>query len=127
MFVERDTGASNYFSIPLSQAFKIYSDAIKQVSGLARTARGPSMSATPGKVVIDGVAKINDEVVFILNFLQARNFEWVQQPFFAKYDEKSTWIDQLKPALGEKKFFFEDELSSMLNNKKHHHTKEMAF
>jgi KamA family protein len=50
MFVERDTGARNYFEVPLYRTWQIYRDAIKQVSGLSRTVRGPSMSSTPGKV-----------------------------------------------------------------------------
>jgi len=108
MFVERDTGASNYFSIPLAKAFQVYRNAFKQVSGLSRTARGPSMSSKPGKVAIEGISEINGEKVFVLNFLQARDPEWVKKPFFARYDEKSTWLDQLEPAFGEEKFFFEE-------------------
>ncbi|KAA3615600.1 MAG: lysine 2,3-aminomutase [Calditrichaeota bacterium] len=118
MFVERETGAFDYFSVPLSRSFEIYRDAFKQVSGLSRGARGPSMSASPGKVVIDGISKINGESVFVLNFLQARNAEWVKKPFFAKYDETSTWVDQLKPAFGQEKFFFEDELEEILSKKR---------
>jgi hypothetical protein len=41
--------------------------------------------------------------------IQGRNPEWVQRPFFAEYDESATWLSDLKPALGEKRFFFEDE------------------
>jgi len=125
MFVERDTGSYDYFSLPLSEAFKIYRDAFKQVSGLARTARGPSMSATPGKVVVEGITEVNGERVFVLNFLQARNPEWVKRPFFAKYDETSKWLDQLKPAFGDDKFFFEDELEEMLEIKRKTHLKEL--
>ena len=33
MFVERDTGASNYFELPLRRAVSIYRDAISAVSG----------------------------------------------------------------------------------------------
>ena len=50
MFVVRDTGAQHYFGIPLVKAYEIFIKAYKQLSGLARTVRGPSMSATPGKV-----------------------------------------------------------------------------
>ena len=28
-------------------------------------------------------------------------------PFFAKYDPKATWLDQLQPAFGETEFFYE--------------------
>ena len=112
MFVERDTGARRYFELPLERAWHIYRDAIKQVSGLARTARGPSMSADPGKVEIQGVTEVEGEKVLALRFLQARNPDWVQRPFFAKYDSKATWLDQLRPAFGERRFFFEDETLS---------------
>jgi KamA family protein len=113
MFIERDTGAKRYFEIPLVRAWQVYREAMKKVSGLARTARGPSMSAGPGKIEIQGVSEINGEKVFVLRFVQARNPDWVQQPFFAKYDETATWLDQLKPAFGEDKFFFEDEYEAM--------------
>jgi KamA family protein len=117
MFVERDTGAKEYFRTPLYKVFEIYKDAFKSVSGLNRTARGPVMSATPGKVMIDGITTIYGEKVFVLNLLQARNPDWVRKPFFAKYDEKATWFSDLIPAFGEEKFFFEDELEEMLNEK----------
>ncbi len=51
--------------------------------------------------------------------LQARNPEWVKRPFFAKYDETSTWLGQLSPAFGEKKFFYEDELKDMIQKNIH--------
>ena len=113
MFVERDTGARHYFEVPLARAWKIYRDAMQQVSGIGRTARGPSMSAAPGKVEIQGVTEINGEKVFVLRFIQGRNPDWVQRPFFAKYDEQATWLDQLEPAFGEEAFFFESEFAEM--------------
>lgn len=113
MFVERDTGAKAYFEVPLAKAYQVYRDAMKQVSGLGRTARGPSMSAGPGKVEIQGVAEINGEKVFVLRFIQGRNPDWVQRPFFAKYDEQATWLPDLRPAFGEERFFFEDEYEAM--------------
>jgi L-lysine 2,3-aminomutase len=109
MFVERDTGPSEYFSLPLARAHEIFQQAYSMVSGLSRTVRGPSMSAFPGKVVIDGVVNINGEKLFALQFLQARNPEWVRKPFFAKFDSEATWLDHLKPAFGRAKFFFEEE------------------
>ncbi|WP_412852703.1 KamA family radical SAM protein [Ectothiorhodospira shaposhnikovii] len=113
MFGERDTGARCYFEVPLARAWEIYRDAMSQVSGLARTARGPSMSAGPGKVEIQGVTEIQGKKVFVLRFIQGRNPDWVQRPFFARYDEKATWLNHLKPAFGEEKFFFEDEYNAM--------------
>lgn len=110
MFVERDTGAKRYFEVPLLRAWQIYRDAMKRVSGLARTARGPSMSAGPGKVEIQGIAEIAGESVFALRFIQGRNPDWVQRPFFARYDEQATWLNELKPAFGADAFFFEAEI-----------------
>jgi KamA family protein len=112
-FVERDTGARNYFEVPLARAWEIYREAMEQVSGLGRTARGPSMSASPGKVEIQGVAEIAGEKVFVLRFIQGRNPDWVQRPFFARFDDKATWLHHLKPAFGEQKWFWEDEYEAM--------------
>lgn len=109
MFVERDTGPSNYFELPLAKAYEIFQSAYQLISGLSRTVRGPSMSAFPGKVVIDGIVTIGGEKVFALQFLQARNPDWVRRPFYAKFDPTATWLDDLVPAFGEKKFFFEME------------------
>jgi len=111
MFVVRDTGAQHYFGVPLVKAEKIFRSAFRKVSGLARTVRGPSMSATPGKVHVLGVSEINGQKVMALQLLQGRESEWVGVPFFAKYDESAIWLDDLEPAFGEK-FFFEDELET---------------
>ena len=113
MFVERDTGARNYFEVPLTKAYHIYSEAIRDVSGLARTVRGPSMSCTPGKVCIDGIANFEGKPVTILKFLQARNPAWANRVFFAKYDPNAVWFDDLVPAFGEREFFFEGWMKNL--------------
>ena len=113
MFVERDTGAQRYFEVPLARAWQIYRQAMSQVSGLARTARGPSMSAAPGKIEIQGVTHIKGKKVFVLRFIQGRNADWIQQPFFARFDPHATWLNHLQPAFGEERFFFEDEYQAM--------------
>lgn len=115
-FIERNTGAKSYFEIPLVRALEIYSEAYKQVSGLSRTVRGPSMSALPGKVAIQGTAVINGEKVFVLNFLQARNPDWCKKPFFAKYNPEATWLTDLRPAFGDYKFFYQDELNEIIKS-----------
>ncbi len=110
MFIERDTGPKNYFEVPLYRAQEIFAEAYRRVSGLARTVRGPSMSAWPGKVRVVGTAVINGEKVFVLEFLQGRDPNWVGRPFFAKFDPEATWFDDLRPAFGEEKFFFEKDV-----------------
>ena len=84
--------------VPLARQLAIFRQAYAQVSGLARTVRGPVMSATPGKVHINGVAQIGGEKVFVLSFLQARDPEWVGRPFFAAFDPEATWLFDLQPA-----------------------------
>lgn len=112
MFIPRDTGAKEYFDVPLIRAWEIFRSAYKHVSGICRTVRGPSMSCTPGKVQILGVSEVPSAVgmqkVIVLRFLQGRDSDWVGRPFFAEYNPRATWIDDLKPAFGAEKFFFEE-------------------
>jgi L-lysine 2,3-aminomutase len=116
MFVERETGPKDYFQVPLGLAFEVFRAAFQGVGGLGRTVRGPSMSATPGKVVVEGITRIRGEEVFVLSFLQGRDPEWVRQPFFARYDPDACWLDDLKPALGEDRFFFEERMEEIRSN-----------
>jgi len=109
MFVARDTGAQDYFAVELERAWRIFRNAYQRVSGVARTVRGPSMSAGPGKVQILGVTEVAGERVFNLQFLQGRDPDWVCRPFFAKYDPNAIWLDDLYPAFGEQRFFFEND------------------
>lgn len=100
MFMARDTGAQHYFEVPLVKAQKLYSDAIRNCSGLIRTARGPSMSCTPGKVEVTGVEEIMGHKAFVLRFLQCRDENWIGRPFFAKFSEDAVWFDDLEPLPG---------------------------
>jgi KamA family protein len=131
MFVERDTGAKNYFEVPLVRAYEIFREAHASVSGLARSVQGPSMSAFPGKVRILGVTtrremmdgeilaalqnaaqapRIDlDEPVLICDFIQARDPSLVGKPFFAAFDPDATWFDQLRPAFSQQRFDFDSE------------------
>jgi KamA family protein len=132
MFVERDTGARNYFEVPLVRVFEICREAYARVSGLSRSVQGPTMSAFPGKVQILGVITLRDmmgdrvinalsaaagrvptidpdEQVLVCDFTQARNPAWVRKPFFAAFDLDATWFDQLRPAFIKERFHFECE------------------
>lgn len=107
MFVVRDTGAQQYFGMPLGDAWRVFQGAYQHVSGLARTVRGPIMSTTAGKVQVLGIQEIQGEKVFVLQFIQMRHPEGVLRPFFTAYDEKAMWLDALQPAFGAPRFFFE--------------------
>jgi len=113
MFVERDTGANRYFALPLRRALDVYRAAMTQTSGLGRTARGPVMSALPGKVTIDGITEVAGREHFVLSLLQGRNAEWCRRPFLAEVDEQATWLDDLRPSFGAREFFFAPELRAM--------------
>jgi KamA family protein len=101
MFIERDTGPHDYFAVPLARAYQIFRDAYAGVSGLCRSVRGPSMSATPGKVCIDGVADVEGLRVFVLRMLQARDSALVGRPFFARFNAQATWLTDLEPAFAD--------------------------
>ena len=115
MFIERDTGAREYFEIPLVRAWEIYREAYNQVSGLCRSVRGPSMSAFPGKIRVLGVTTVSNKSVFIVEYLQARQPDLVRIPFFAKYDPNATWYDQLEPAFESDRPFFLEDPDEVLN------------
>lgn len=76
------------------------------------------MSATAGKILIDGVTQIKGEKVFALKFIQGRDPEWVNKIFFARYDKTASWISELKPAFGEKEFFFTKRLDQLTAEKR---------
>jgi KamA family protein len=114
MFIARDTGSHDYFGIPLVEAWRIFRKAYIQVSGIARTVRGPSMSCTSGKIRIVGLSQIKGEKIITMEFIQGRNSDWVAKPFFAKYDPQAQWIDDLQPAFDSDNFFYEEELAEML-------------
>ena len=108
MFIARNTGPRDYFKVPLVRAHEIFTRAYANVSGLCRTVRGPSMSAEPGKVLVNGTPEIHGERVFALKFIQARDTGWVNRPFYARFDDSAVWLDELKPAFGRERFFFQE-------------------
>lgn len=76
------------------------------------------MSASPGKIQLVGISTVptpsGPEKVFVLRFLQARNPAWMKETFFAKFDEQASWLNDLKPAFGEKEFFYEKEYRELV-------------
>lgn len=97
MFVERDTGPYDYFKVPLADAVDIFQAAYSGLPGLARTVRGPVMSTTPGKVVIDGVDQAPDGRFFRMRFLQARDPQLVGRPFRAPFSAHASWLSEVGP------------------------------
>ncbi|WP_326952347.1 KamA family radical SAM protein [Amycolatopsis sp. NBC_01286] len=106
MFVERDTGARRYFGLPIARALETYQGAVRALSGLGRTARGPVMSTSPGKVAVDGITQLHEGPAFALRFLQARDPDLVGRPFHAVFDPRAQWWDELTPYATQDAEFF---------------------
>lgn len=96
MFIARQTGAQRHFAVPMLRAVSIYNQALAQVSGLARTARGPVMSTTGGKVLVEGTVDLDGRQVVVLKAIQARNPALVGAIALAEADAHSEWLNDLK-------------------------------
>lgn len=113
LFVARSTGPNPYFGVSLVQALRIFSEALSRVSGLARTVRGPVISAAPGKVLVVGTDFVGSRRVLVLKMIQGRRPEWTNRLFFARFDPYATSLEQLEPAFNEREFFYEDDLRQL--------------
>lgn len=100
MFVARETGPHDYHKVPLDRAWQIFSEAYRGLPGLARTVRGPVMSATAGKIVVDGIVEGSEGETMQLRFVQARDPGLVNRPFQATFDNEPSWITDLRPTAG---------------------------
>jgi L-lysine 2,3-aminomutase len=99
MFVERQTGPFDYYSLPLSEVYHIYQEAIRSSASFAKTVTAPVMSASKGKVQIMGTINnpSDNEKYFILQYVRHRDHTKTFKPFLMRYDTTSTWVDQLEP------------------------------
>lgn len=104
MFVERQTGPYDYYSLPLSKVYAIYQGAVKNSASFAKTVTAPVMSASQGKVQVLGTMEspLDGEKYFMLQYVRHRDYNQTFKPFLMKYDETSTWVDQLEPVTVEK-------------------------
>ena len=114
MYCARPTGEHHYFTTPLADITKIFSKVYRSLASINRPSRYITMTSSAGKTSLLGTAEINGETVFALKFNEARNMEWMDRVYFAKYDEKENTIEKLKPIEGDK-HFFEDELIEIEN------------
>lgn len=76
LFVARDTGPHDYFKVPLVRAVDIMKNAYQRLPGLSRTVRGPVMSATPGKIIVDGVESTSNGRFFNFAFCKHAILVW---------------------------------------------------
>jgi L-lysine 2,3-aminomutase len=109
MYCARPTGEHHYFTAPLADINKIFSKVYRSLASINRPSRYITMTSSAGKISMMGTVEIKGEKLFVLKFNEARNMEWIDKVYLAKYDEKENTIEKLKPFDAEK-HFFEDEL-----------------
>ncbi|MCT4601747.1 MAG: 4Fe-4S cluster-binding domain-containing protein [Marinifilum sp.] len=101
MFIERETGPYKYFQVSLSEAYKVYTDAVRQTGSLAKTVTGPVMSAAKGKVQVLGIIEnpLDGKKQFMMQYVRHRDYNQTFRPFYMEFNETATWVDQLKPLI----------------------------
>lgn len=109
MYAARPTGEHHYFAAPMADIERVFSKIYNSLSSINRPSRHISMTISAGKLAILGTSVIGGEKCFALQFTEARNMEWMNRVFHAKYDEQKNKIDLLLP-FDTEKYFFEDEL-----------------
>jgi lysine 2,3-aminomutase len=112
MYCARPTGEHHYFSAPLADINKIFSKVYRSLASINRPSRYISMTSSAGKISMIGTVEVNGVKAFALKFNEARNMEWMDKVFLAKYDETETTIEKLKP-FDTKKYYFEEELKDI--------------
>jgi L-lysine 2,3-aminomutase len=112
MYAARPTGEHHYFAAPLADIERIFSKIYNSLSSINRPSRHISMTISAGKLAILGTSVIGGEKCYALQFTEARNMEWMNRVFHARYDEQKNKIDLLPP-FDTEKFFFEDELKEI--------------
>ncbi len=115
MYAARPTGEHHYFTAPLADIQRIFNRIYRSLSSINRPSRHLSMTISAGKLAILGYSIVNGEKCFALQFTEARNMEWMDRVFLAKWDEKQNTINLLQP-FESGKYFFEDELKAIEEN-----------
>lgn len=112
MYCARPTGEHHYFTAPLAAVEQIAARIHRSLASINRPSRYISMTTSAGKISILGTAVVNGEKAFALKFTQARNMNWMDRVFLARYDETQNNVDLLEP-FDTKEFFFREELRSI--------------
>src|SRR6056297_347714 len=116
MYLARPTGEHHYFTVPLAEIDKVFSKIYRSLASINRPSRYITQTSSAGKVSLLGTTEVKGEKAFVLKFNEARNMEWMDKVFLAKYDEKENTIENLEPFEGDK-YFFEDELRQIEEEK----------
>lgn len=112
MYCARPTGEHHYFTAPLADIEQVFNRMYRSVSSINRPSRHISMTSSAGKITVLGTADVNGEKLFALQFSEARNMEWLDKVFLARYDLKQHTVDLLQPH-DTPEFFFREELRNI--------------
>ncbi|MEU9018617.1 lysine 2,3-aminomutase [Actinomadura sp. NPDC048394] len=100
MTLEDHSGPTERLAVPLGRARELFQQSYAQVSGLARTVRGPAMTTASTVIYVDGITEIQGEKVFMLRFASTDDRDLFAQPFFARYDPDAVAPTALEPIAG---------------------------
>ena len=95
LFLDSDAGPRDYFRLPLSAAVDLFKETMQQVSGLARTVRGPVIYTAHYKIQIDDVLHSDGRKYFLLKYLESTDPSLKGECFLADYDESAVRFDNL--------------------------------
>jgi len=112
MYCARPTGEHHYFTAPLKDIHAVFNKVYKTLSSINRPSRFITMTSSAGKISLIGVLEVKGEKAFVLKFNEARNMDWMDKVFLAKYDEKENTIEKLEPFENDK-YYFSDELDEV--------------
>ncbi|MDR4987266.1 MAG: hypothetical protein RG741_00325 [Bacteroidales bacterium] len=112
MYCARPTGEHHYFTQPLAKIDQVFSKVYRSLASINRPSRYITMTASAGKISLLGTLELHGEKLFALKFNEARNMEWMDKVYLAKYDETENTIAHLKP-YGSDRHFFEEELDEI--------------
>jgi lysine 2,3-aminomutase len=112
MYYARPTGEHHYFTAPLADINKVFSRIYRSLPSIGRPSRYISMTSSAGKTSMLGTVEVNGEQAFALKFNEARNMQWMDKVYLAKFDDKENTIINLKPLQGDK-YFYQDELDAI--------------
>lgn len=122
MYCARATGEHHYFTAPLADIEKISNLIFRSLSSINRPSRYITMTTSAGKLSLLGEAEVGGQRALALKFNEARNMEWMDKVFLAKYDTKTNRVDRLQP-IDTESFFFEEELAGIEKNLERMHRK----
>jgi L-lysine 2,3-aminomutase len=112
MYCARPTGEHHYFTVPVAEINRVFQKIYRSLPSINRPSRYITMTSSAGKISILGETVIKGEKLFALKFNEARNMEWMDRVFLAKYDGEQNTVARLLPYEGEE-HFYESELKQI--------------